>query len=370
MDPRIKTLAKNLVGHSIAVKPGEKVLIENIGLEASIVTALVNAVYDAGGIPLVTLKDNTVNRALQMRSTEEQIKLQAKFEAQRMQEMDCYIGLRSGNNTAELSDVSITGKDLYQKYMWKAVHGEIRVPKTRWVVLRYPTPSMAQLANMSLEAFEDYYFNVCNLDYGKMAKAMEPLTALMNRTDKVRLVARGTDLTLSIKGMQAGPCAGNANIPDGEVCISPVLDSVNGVITYNTPTLNQGITFENVHFEIKNGKIVEATSNHTADLNRILDTDEGARYFGEFAIGLNPYINVPMKDTLFDEKIAGSIHFTPGGAYGDGDKENRSAIHWDIVLIQTPEYGGGEIWFDDVLIRKDGLFVLPELLPLNPENLK
>ena len=229
---------------------------------------------------------------------------------------------------------------------------------------------MAQLAGMNTEEFEDFYFDVCNLDYSKMAKAMEPLVDYMNRTDKVRITGPGTDLTFSIKDIPAVPCCGHMNIPDGEVYSAPVRESVNGKITYNTPSVLQGFTFENVCLEFENGKIVKATANDTERINKIFDTDEGARYVGEFAIGINPYILKPMKDTLFDEKIMGSFHFTPGSCYDDAYNGNHSAIHWDLVCIQTPECGGGSIWFDDVLIRKDGRFVLPELECLNPENLK
>src|SRR5690606_5901834 len=207
------------------------------------------------------------------------------------------------------------------------------------------------------------------LDYAAMSKAMDPLKALMDRTDRVRITGPGTDLTFSIRGIGSVKCDGHRNIPDGEVYTAPVRESVNGTITYNVPSVRGGFTFENVRFRFENGKIVEAEANDTKRLNDILDTDEGARYIGEFSIGFNPHILTPMKDTLFDEKIAGSLHFTPGQAYRKADNGNRSAIHWDLVLIQRPEYGGGEIWFDDRLIRKDGRFVVPELEPLNPENL-
>ena len=285
-----------------------------------------------------------------------------------MKGMDAYIAVRAGENTSELSDVPSDKLNMYYKLTRPTL--DYRVNKTKWVVLRYPNPSMAQLAGTSQEAFEDFYFNVCTLDYQKMSKAMDPLVDLMNRTDKVRLVGPDTDLTFSIKDIPAIKCDGLRNIPDGEVYTAPVRESMNGVISYNTFSEEQGFTYENIRFEIKNGKIVKATANDTKRINELLDTDEGARYFGEFAIGVNPYVLHPMKDTLFDEKICGSFHLTPGMAYEDANNGNKSAVHWDLVMIQRAEYGGGEIWFDDVLIRKDGIFVIPELQDLNPENLK
>ncbi len=369
-DPRIQTLANNLITYSVELKQGEKVLIENFGLQRELVTALVQEAYNAGGYPFVLLKDHQVDRSLLMGAQEEQLSMMASFEAQVMSEMDAYIGLRAGDNISELADVPSDKIALHGKTVGTKVHREIRVPKTKWVVLRYPSSSMAQLANTSTEAFEDFYFNVCNLDYGKMDQAMDSLVALLDRTDKIQLKGPGTDLTFSIKDIPSIKCAGKRNIPDGEVYTAPVRESINGTITYNTPSPYQGFTFENISFTFENGKIVKATANDNERINKILDTDEGARYIGEFAIGVNPYIQHPMKDILFDEKIDGSFHFTPGQCYEEASNGNHSSIHWDIVMIQRPEYGGGEIYFDDVLIRKDGHFSHPELDALNPENLK
>lgn len=368
-DTRFCTLAKNLINYSCNLKEGEKVLIEGIGDCVPLVKELVKEAYKAKAIPLVTLKNKEVDRELLMDCSKEQLDLMAKYEIARMKDMDAYIGIRAGNNTAETSDVPSENLSLYNRLFSEPVHGKIRVPNTKWVILRYPNYSMAQAANMSTEAFEDYYFNVCNLDYSKMSKAMDKLVKLMNKTDKVRIVSEGTDLTFSIKDIPAVKCSGEMNIPDGEVYTAPVKNSVNGVISYNTPSLNQGFTYENIKLKFKDGKIIEATSNDNERINKVFDIDEGARFVGEFAIGVNPYILEPMKDTLFDEKITGSIHFTPGSCYDDAFNGNESALHWDLVLIQRPEYGGGEIWFDDVLIRKDGIFIIDKLLDLNPDNL-
>lgn len=369
IDPRISTLANNLVNYSCELKKGDNLLIEAIGLELPLVTELIKAAYQAGAVPYCMLKDSAVERAILMNTSRQQMEQRAKYEAAMMSDMQAYIGIRSGRNASELSDVPPEKTEIYEKYYWNKVHGKIRVPHTKWVVLRYPNHSMAQLANMSTESFEDYYFKVCNLDYQKMSQAMEPLVELMNRTDKVKITGPGTDLEFSIQGLPAVKCDGKRNIPDGEVYTAPVRHSVKGRITYNTPSPHQGFTYENISLEFQDGKIIHAVANDSTRINKVFDIDEGARYVGEFSFGINPYINKPIKDTLFDEKIAGSIHFTPGSAYDDCFNGNKSALHWDLVLIQTPEYGGGEIYFDGVLIRKDGIFVLPELAGLNPENL-
>ncbi|VBB07409.1 peptidase m29 aminopeptidase ii [Lucifera butyrica] len=369
MDSRIQTLAKNLVQYSTALQPGEKVLIEVYDNALPLAKSLVDQAYQADAVPFLTLKNVELQRKLLRSASREQLRLIGQWETERMQHMDAYIGVRAGQNVSEMADVSPEQMQMYQKYWMKPVHTDVRVPQTKWCVMRYPNASMAQLANMSTEAFEDFYFQVCTLDYAKMAEAMTPLVELMQRTDRVEIHGPDTDLTFSIKGIPAIKCCGLRNIPDGEVYTAPVKHSVNGTITYNTPAVYQGFTYENIRLEFKDGKIVKATANDTEKINKIFDTDEGARYIGEFALGVNPFIEKPMKDTLFDEKIKGSFHFTPGNAYQKAFNGNQSAIHWDLVCIQNPEYGGGEIWFDDRLIRKDGRFVIPELEGLNPENL-
>jgi len=370
MDPRYEKLADVLIGYSTELRKGEKILIETFDIPEEMVVALVRRTVEAGGIPLIDTKHNVALRALYANASEEQMRLIGDIEKYRMERMDAYIGLRGSHNISELSDVPSDRMKLYQAHWLKPVHLEIRVPKTKWVVLRWPTPSMAQQAGMSTEQFEKFYFDVCTLDYSRMDAAFQPLKDLMERTDRVHIKGPlDTDLEFSIKDIPAVPCAGKLNIPDGEIFTAPVKDSINGVIHYNTPTLYQGQTHEDVRLVFRDGKIVEATGSDTEKLNEILDSDEGARYVGEFALGVNPYIDRAMKDILFDEKIKGSFHFTPGNAYDEADNGNKSQVHWDMVLIQTPEYGGGEIWFDGVLVRKDGRFVPEELQGLNPENL-
>jgi len=367
-DPRYTKLAKLLVNYSTALKKGERILLDMIDVPDEFTIELIRTVRAAGATPFVETRHTRVGREQLLGMTEAQATDIRDLELARMKKMQAYIAIRGADNMNENSDVPSDCVQLYSKVIRPLQ--DYRVNQTRWCVLRWPTPSMAQAAGMSTEAFENLYFDVCTMDYVKMAKAMSPLEKLMSKTDRVQIKGPGTDISFSIKGIGAKKCEGTRNIPDGEVFSCPVKTSVNGVIQYNTPTLYSGTKFENVRLAFKDGKIIEATSNHTKRLNEILDTDAGARYIGEFAIGFNPHILSPMCDILFDEKIAGSLHFTPGNAYEDCGNGNKSAIHWDMVLIQRKEWGGGEIWFDGKLIRKDGIFLPKELKPLNPANLK
>lgn len=367
-DPRFTKLAELLTGYSTALKKGDNVLLEVFDVPDEFTVELMRAVRRAGGTPLVEIRHTRINRELARETTPGHAALARDVELFRMKKMQAYIAVRGGANANESSDVPPKLMSLYNKTLRTVV--DHRVRHTRWCVLRWPTPAMAQAAGMSTEAFEDFYFDVCTMDYRKMAAAMVPLQRRMSRADKVLIKGNGTDLSFSVRGIGAVMCQGLRNIPDGEVFTAPVRGSVNGVIQYNTPTLHSGVKFENVRLEFKNGKIIRATANNTPRLNEILDTDAGARYVGEFSLGFHPYILNPMCDILFDEKIAGSLHFTPGAAYGEANNGNKSAVHWDMVLIQRPEWGGGEVWFDGELIRKDGLFLPKDLRPLNPDQLK
>ena len=366
-DPRISRLAETLIDHSCRLTRGQKVLIECFDLpNPTLACRLVELASERGALPVVSWKDNSVLRSIYRSGSAESLTLIGELERDRMARMDAYIGIRGADNSNEFADVPDKQMDLQQKHWWQPVHIDVRVPKTRWVVLRYPTASMAQAAEMSSEAFEDFYFNVCTADYAQMAKDQEPLKARMEAADRVRITAPGTELEFSIKGIPVVPCSGECNIPDGEVFTAPVRDSVNGTITFNTQSRYQGTVFSGIHFEFENGKIISAEcANDNDRLNSILDADEGARYIGEWSLGCNNQVKRPMLDTLFDEKIGGSFHLTPGNAYDEADNGNRSRVHWDLVLIQTAEHGGGEIWFDDELIRKDGFFVPDDLQGLN-----
>lgn len=367
-DERITKLAARLIHHSIQLQPKERILIRGHINTKPLLKELIDEIYRVGAYPYVELEDDEISRHLLLGNVKEQLDTASQWALKKYTDIDAVIIITGEENIAEMTDVPIERHRLQGEAMNSPTL--FYVNNRRWVLLNYPTKASAQKAGMTFKRYEDFLLNVCTMDYGKMEAALKPLKQLMQRTDKVRIVSPRTDLTFSIKGMPAVICAGKNNLPDGEVFTAPIKDSLNGRISFNTPTTYEGITFSDIELNLKKGKIIKATSNRDPEMNQILNIDEGSRFIGEFAIGINPYILEPMDDILFDEKISGSLHLALGLAYDEADNGNRSSIHWDMVLIQRPEYGGGDIYFDDVLIRRDGFFVLPELHALNPNSLK
>ena len=369
MDERLCKLSKTIVSYSLKVKENDKVLI-NCSVQCKpLVKELIKEIVRVGGVPSVEFNDSEVGALLSELTSDERVKLLASQEEFKVSNFDCFIQIRYTENEYNTKNIDPE----IRKKIGKAIepYSDIRINQRRWVLLNYPSDIDAFKAYMTNDDFYNYAMDVMTVDYQKMYDQIKPLKELMERTDKVRLVAPGTDITFSIKDIPVIPCCGESNIPDGEIFTAPIKDSVNGTITYNTPCPYQGNIYTGVSLTFENGQIVECHCNEDNDaLKKIFDTDPGARYVGEFSLGLNPRILDPMGDILYDEKIIGSIHFTPGRAYREAFNGNTSAIHWDMVLVMRKEYGGGEIYFDDVLIRKDGRFVLTELECLNPENLK
>ncbi len=363
-DPRIDQLARQLVRYSVSLKKGEKVLFDLYDVPESIGLALIREARAKGALPVIRIHSSRLTRELLKGAEDAQYRIISKHLLAEMKDMDAYIAVRGSHNIAESSDVPAAAMKLAMKHLRQVI--DWRVKKTKWCVLRWPTPSMAQQAGMSTEAFEDFYFKVCLVDYKALVPAANALKKLMDATDQVHITGPGTDLRFSIRDIPSVVCLGNYNIPDGEVFTAPVRDSVEGVISYNAPTIYQGIPFDSIRLTFEKGKVVKAESpGKTKEIDKILDSDEGARYIGEFALGFNSAIRQPMRDILFDEKIGGSFHFTPGQAYEEADNGNRSQVHWDMVNIQRKDYGGGEIRFDGKVIRKDGVFLPKALAKLN-----
>jgi aminopeptidase len=361
-------LADLLTGYSTALRKGDRVWIDAAEIPDDFVVELIRSVRARGAEPWVHLHAGQVSRELGRGVTEKALRFGLRHELRKMREMQAYIGLRGSQNAFESSDVPAEKQKLAGKILRPL--SDRRINHTRWVVLRWPTPAMAQAAGMSTEGFEDLFFRVCTLDYRRLGRAVRPLVARMGRTDRVQITGPGTDLRFSIQNIGIIPCVGERNIPDGEVFTAPVKESVEGEVTFNAPAVYRGIPFDNVRLKFSKGKIVEAGAGEKSrQLEQIFDSDAGARYVGEFSLGLNPHLHRPIRDILFDEKIAGSFHFTPGQAYEEADNGNRSQVHWDLVCLQDRAHGGGRIFFDGKLVREDGRFVTKELAGLNPERL-
>ena len=363
-DPRVRQLAEVLVSYSTRVKKGDVVLISAAGFEAA---PLVHEIYSlclerSAAYVEYEFSLPDLNRHFYNKATKSQLGWFPEHKLDFMKKATVYIGISAADNSMVMAQANQASMIAWSRVVRPII--DQRVKHTRWVVTRYPTHGAAQEAKMSLEEYEDYLFSACCIDWAGESKKQEKLKRLMDRADRVRIISSDTDLSFSLRGMPGIKCDGRCNIPDGEVFTAPVRDSVEGYITYNCPTVYQGKEFTTIRLEFSKGRIVKATApGMDKELNRILDTDEGARYIGEFAIGVNPGITRPMRNILFDEKIFGSIHFTPGQCYDECNNGNVSAVHWDMVKLLS---GDGEIRFDDVPILKDGSFVHRDLHVLNP----
>ncbi len=363
-DERLKQLADQLVGYSVDLKRGEHLLINCTAAERPLVKELIRSTYEAGGYPHVQISDEQLRREIISRFSTEHAENMVIYEKAKMDGMDALISLVTMENPMEYAKVPHEKMALWNQAA-SCWNEKQRNGAVKWCVCIYPTAFYANCAGMSLDDFEEYYFHVCCMDYRRLGEAMTRLKEILDRTEHIHIKAPGTDLEFSIKGIPKRISAGDRNIPDGEVYTAPVRESVNGVITFNVPSIFSGKRFENIRLVFRDGKAVEAYGAPIGALNEILNTDSGARYIGEFAFGLNPALTVPIGLTLFDEKINGSFHLAMGNALDVTDNGNRSAIHWDMVSMQTPEMGGGSIYADGTLLRKDGKFVLPQLEELN-----
>lgn len=361
-------LAHNLINYSLKLKPNEKVLVEYSFVDNNFLLALQTEAFKTKAMPFFKNINKELLKATIEMGDETMFNLMADFEEKLYNSMDAIILVHGEENMFDFAFVPQHKQQKFESTFGKRIHINIRLKK-RWVLLNYPTTGFALSSQMPTRDFRDYFFKVCNLNYQKLSLAMEGLKKLMEKTDEVKIVSPGTNLTFSIKGMPAIKCCGECNIPDGEIYTAPIKNSVNGKITFNIPAMHNGTKHENIVLEFEDGKVVSALGSHANQLNEIINTDAGSAFLGEFAFGVNPLITRSLNNILFDEKMSGSIHLALGNSYPDCFNGNKSAIHWDLILNQMPEFGGGEIYFDNVKIRENGMFILPELVALNPENI-
>lgn len=359
-----RQLAKKILEFSCELEKGQNVMLQLVGLNGiGLLRALVEHARSMGAHPFVQIEDTEIQRMIVETGDKEFWKRQTELDQlPLMKEMDAFVGIRAALNIYEQSEVSKEANKIHADYFVDPVHFKERVNNTNWVVLRYPSEAFAMNAKMPTQKFREFYYNACLLDYTELAEAMKPLQNRLEQTEMIHLKGEGTDIEFSVKGQTWIPCFGKRNIPDGELFSSPILSSVNGYISY-APSVYQGKPFEFVKLEVKDGVVVDFDSSNNEQLEEILDTDEGARRFGEFSFGLNPVIDKPMYDILFDEKIYGSNHLTLGNDYEIAPNGNESNIHWDLVCI------GADVYLDGEKIREGRTFVADDLTGLNPETL-
>lgn len=359
-------LANILLDHSLELKANDKLIIETIVEAKDLNKEILIQANKRGVYAELNLSDDDYKSLLleNKNNNIDNLEVFTNHDINKYKDIDGVIAIRGFKNEFSAVDVDpILMQDIQRKRMKLS---EVIMSK-KWILINYPTHAMAQKAKMSYDKYVEFCNQAMCSDYKAMRKNLLPLKELFNKTDKVHITSPGTNITFSIKGIDTVICSGENNIPDGEVFTAPVKESVNGVIKYNTYSIQQNKRWDNIELTFENGKIVKSTCDNASEdeLSKLFDIDDGARYTGEFSIGVNNNIKNPIGDILYDEKIGGSFHLTPGVAYEDANNGNKSSLHWDLVLIQNESFGGGEIYFDDVLIRKDGKFVIEELLSLN-----
>jgi aminopeptidase len=370
---RLSILAERMVNYSLKLQRGERAMIAAGHSAMPLVKVFAAECLKVGAIPFTYFMDEELTRLFLSSLPQDNDALLNESIAtyvdpinRMMDGVEAVVVIRSKETDTPYAGT--TGKTLmaYQQQFGLLFHRFTNEKK--WIVLDWPTPLQARKARISYQAFYKFVMDVSLVDYAALHQAALPAKAVLDAADRIHITGPGTDLYFSKKGINTIIGAAANSYPDGELYTAPVKDSVEGYVTFTVPSNYMGQTFHGVRLELEQGKIVKATCKKGSQeaLNAILQTDEGASYIGEFALGINPDIRQPMNDIHYDEKIAGSFHFTPGNCYNDAYNGNRSAIHWDQVCMQDPAHGGGEIWLDGQLLRKDGVFVMDIFKALNP----
>jgi aminopeptidase len=365
-DPRTEAVARILVDYSVDVQPGQFVGIEGTPEGAPLVLAVYQRVLERGGHPLIRLSLDEASEIFYKVASNEQLDYVPQVLHNLIEDMDARIGIWTEINTKALTNVdpakqaraAAARRPLSERFLERAAKKELK-----WSGTVYPTHAFAQDAEMSLSEFEDFVYGAALVHeadpisaWKAVSKEQQKLIDWLQDKDQVRLLGPDTDLTLSIKGRSWVNCDGHENFPDGEIFTGPIENSVNGQVRFSYPACEGGREVEDVRLWFENGKVVKATAAKNEEfLTTMLDTDEGARFLGEFAFGTNQGVQRFTKNILFDEKIGGTVHMALGTGYPETGSQNRSAIHWDMICDLRQ---GGEVWVDGVLFAKDGKFTI------------
>ena len=364
-DPRLAKLADVLVNYSTGVKKGQIVRIQGAPVAQPLLVEIYRKVIDAGGNPLVRMAPEEAGEIFLKQASDEQLTFINPVALVEVEKIDCHIGVWAEENTKSLTNVEpkriglqqAARKPIFDTFMKRAATGHLK-----WVGTQYPTQGSAQDAEMSLEEYEAFVFNAGLLHepdpvagWKKLSLGQQRLADYLNGKSDYRVkAANGTDVRLCVANRRWINCDGHENFPDGEVFTGPVLDSVNGVIQFSFPAVHHGREVLDARLTFRDGKVVDASASKGEEfLHSVLDTDAGSRFLGECAIGTNYNIRQFTRNTLFDEKIGGTVHFALGAGYPETGNSNESGLHWDMVVDLRP---GGTIEIDGVVISENGKF--------------
>jgi aminopeptidase len=366
-DIRLEKLAQLIVNYSVKVRSGDKVAIYASSIAEPLIKEVYKNVLHAGGHPFIMVSPGGIEDILFKNASDEQLKYVHEPVKYIMEHYDVRISIASDDNTRELSQVDSSRIVLHRQartelnkiFMERSASGALR-----WVVTLFPTNAYAQDAGMSLSDYEDFVYSACLPDmddpvgyWQRFSVWQDGIIEWLKAKENVHIVGPDTDLRLSIKDRIFVNCDGRFNMPDGEIFTGPVEDSIDGYVTFSYPSHYSGREVTGVRLQFEHGKVIQAHADKDEEfLIKTLDTDNGARYIGEFAIGTNEGINRFTGEILFDEKINGSFHMALGAGYPETGSKNESAIHWDMICDLRQ---GGEIRVDGELLYRDGKFAIP-----------
>ena len=365
-DPRVEAMARILVDYSVNIQPGEFVRVRGAYEGAPLLRAVYRRVLERGGHPWLQIGLDGVEEIFYKYASDEQLTYVSNIDRQLVEELNASISVWTEVNTKALTAIDpakqararAARRPIGERLLERAAKKELK-----WTGTAYPTHAFAQDAEMSLTEFEDFLYGaalVAEPDpigaWQAVSHEQQRLVDWLNSKHEIRLIGPDTDLTLSVAGRTWENCDGRENFPDGEIFTGPVEDSANGTVRFTYPACEGGREVEDVRLWFEKGKVVKATAaKNEAYLLAMIDTDEGARYLGEFAFGTNQGVQRFTKNILFDEKIGGTVHMALGTGYPETGSQNRSAIHWDMICDLRR---GGEVWVDDVLLAQDGKFLI------------
>ncbi|MCD4802139.1 MAG: aminopeptidase [Anaerolineales bacterium] len=365
MDPRIQTLAKILVEHSARVVPGDRVAIEATTAAEPLVRALFQEILTHGGFPYPLLKFPEQNRELFSFGSDDQLSHVDQLRSQVYNQFESRIRIHSLTNPNQLVDFPPEKQTIFQQAQSPILATQMdrgARDEFKWVTTLFPTPAYAREAGMSLTVFEDFVYEACFADrdnpidlWQQVKENQKAALSLFQGHDRIQLKGPNIDLELSVKDRTFINCFGTNNMPDGEIFTGPVEESLNGWVRYSYPAIYSGVTVKGVELTFKDGKVIQASAEEQEDyLLKLLDTDPGARYVGEFAVGMNTGIQQFSGNILFDEKIGGTIHIAIGAGYPETGSKNKSALHWDMICDMRSD---STITVDNSLVYQDGEFL-------------